>query len=77
MQNLLFKLRVIAEFVISIICAYVALTYAFTTVLPNIILIVLAIYIFSQALGYIDNMNGYNKNDDNENTSTGNPDNPD
>lgn len=62
MKNFLFKLRIIADLIISVILVYVALTYAFTSMLPNFIMFIVAIYVFGQALGYIDKLNGYNKN---------------
>ena len=78
MQNFIFKLRVLMELIVSVIIGYVAITYSFSTLLPNVVLGIIALSIFAETLGKIDKINGFNQeqNNDEESPSAGIPDNP-
>ena len=77
------KLLVLIELVVTIIFGYMALTLSFSSLLTNFILLIIALYIFMQALGNVDELNGYNTGipddnnhltrtpDDNDENSTG------
>ena len=54
------KLLVLIEFIVTIIFGYMALTLSFSSLLTNFILLIIALYIFMQALGNVDELNGYN-----------------
>ena len=62
LKNILSKLRVLCDFVISTCLTYVGLTLPMGNVLLNIILIVVALFVLIQALGLIDKLNGYGDN---------------
>ena len=70
------KLLVLIELVVTIIFGYMALTLSFSSLLTNFILLIIALYIFMQALGNVDELNGYNTGipDDNDNHLTRTPD---
>lgn len=81
------KLLVLIELVVTIIFGYMAIALSFSSLLTNFILIVIALYIFLQALGNVDELNGYNTgipdkkqststriSDDNDENSAGLPD---
>ena len=79
------KLLVLIELIVTVIVGYMAIALSFSSLLTNFILIVIALYIFLQALGNVDELNGYNtgipdKNkqtripDDNDENSAGLPD---
>ena len=80
------KLLVLIEFIVTIIFGYMALTLSFSSLLTNFILLIMALYIFMQALGNVDELNGYNTGipddnnhstrtpDDNDENNPGNPD---
>lgn len=80
------KLLVLIELVVTIIFGYMALTLSFSSLLTNFILSIIALYIFIQALGNVDELNGYNTRipddnnhstrilDDNDENNPGNPD---
>ena len=81
------KLLVLIELVVTIIFGYMALTLSFSSLLTNFILSIIALYIFIQALGNVDELNGYNTGipdnnnnhltrtpDDNDENNPGNPD---
>lgn len=78
-QNFLLKLKVLAELIMSSSIAYAAFVYTFSSILVNILLIIVSLFILVQALGTIDKLNGYNtgKLDDNHHHphSPGFPDN--
>lgn len=61
MKNLFIKLKVLAELIISFSVGYAAIAYSFSSVLVNILLIIVSLFILSQALGNIDFLNGYNQ----------------
>ena len=67
------KLLVLIELVVTIIFGYMALTLSFSSLLTNFILLIIALYIFMQALGNVDELNGYNTGipDDNDENSAG------
>lgn len=81
------KLLVLIELIVTIIFGYMALTLSFSSLLTNFILLIMALYIFMQALGNVDELNGYNTGipndinnhstrilDDNDEINPGNPD---
>ena len=81
------KLLVLIELIVTIIFGYMALTLSFSSLLTNFILLIIALYIFMQALGNVDELNGYNTGipdddnnhltripDDNDENNPGNPD---
>lgn len=81
------KLLVLIELIVTVFFGYMAIALSFSSLLTNFILIVIALYIFLQALGNVDELNGYNtgipdKNqnpltripDDNDENSAGLPD---
>lgn len=81
------KLLVLIELIVTIIFGYMAIALSFSSLLTNFILIVIALYIFLQALGNVDELNGYNTGipdkkqspstripDDNDENSAGLPD---
>ena len=80
------KLLVLIELIVTIIFGYMALTLSFSSLLTNFILLIMALYIFMQALGNVDELNGYNTGipddnnhstrtpDDNDENNPGNPD---
>ena len=82
MKNLFIKLKVLAELIISFSVGYAAIAYSFSSVLVNILLIIVSLFILSQALGNIDFLNGYNQPsagfpDKDDSHSAGKPDSAD
>lgn len=59
-QNFLLKLKVLAELIMSSSIGYAAFVYTFSSILVNILLIIVSLFILVQALGTIDKLNGYN-----------------
>lgn len=70
MKNLFVKLKVLGELVLTFSGIYAAIVFTFSSVLVNVLLIIVSLFILSQALGNIDELNGYNQK-----KSTGFPDN--
>lgn len=54
------KLLVLIELVVTAFLGYMAIAVSFSSLLTNFILIIIALYIFLQALGNVDELNGYN-----------------
>lgn len=54
------KLLVLIELIVTVIVGYMAIAVSFSSLLTNFILIITALYIFLQALGNVDELNGYN-----------------
>lgn len=61
MDKTYLKMKVLIELIASVATGYVALTWPFSSLMINIILIVVCLFILMQALGNIDILNGYNK----------------
>lgn len=59
MNKFLLKLRVLAEFVLSISLGFIGVTVPFPSSLINIFIIAVALFFFFQALGTTDKINGY------------------
>ena len=79
MKNLFLKLKVLGELILTFSGIYAAIVFSFSSLLVNLLLIVVSLFILSQALGTIDEINGYNKKStgfpaDNHNHTTGFPD---
>lgn len=70
MKNLITKLKVLGELILTFSILYAAFVFTFSSVLVNILLIIVSLFLLSQTLGTIDELNGYNKK-----KSTGFPDN--
>lgn len=72
MKNLLTKLKVLAELILAVSLIYAAIVYTFSSIFINVLIIIVSLFILAQALGNIDNMNGYNQ----KNTNAGFPGSP-
>lgn len=64
MKNLLFKLRILGDFIIAITCFYFGVTITFSTLFPNLLILFVAMFMTFQGLGNIDVLNGFNKDND-------------
>jgi len=73
MKNLLTKLKVLAELILAASLIYAAIVYTFSSIFINVLIIIVSLFILAQALGNIDNMNGYNQQ---KNTNAGFPGSP-
>ena len=62
MEKIFIKMKVLLELILTAMIAYVALTWSFSSIIGNIVLIIVSLFILSQALGNIDKLNGFNKN---------------
>lgn len=60
MKNFFIKLKVLAELILTFSGIYAAIVFSFSSLLVNLLLIVVSLFILSQALGTIDELNGYN-----------------
>ena len=67
MKNLLFKLRIMADFIIAITCFYFGVTLTFSTLFPNLLILFVGVFILFQGLGNIDKVNGYNQDNNSQN----------
>ena len=69
MKVFLNKLLTLVLFLFAIGCAYASITVAFATTFINIALFFTAIFVFIQACGMIDKLQGYGKYSENNNTA--------
>ena len=61
-NNLNLKLRTIADFIIAIGLFFIGVNASFPSLFLNLIVFIIAIAVFMQALDNVDSINGYGKN---------------